>query len=188
MEACKMTGTLSLITRRITANAFKVFSDTNYEFSINITSDDISLGYLEEFLMLHVAKYNINPSRVVLELLEDIVTLTQENMLEQITLLRKRGFKIALDDFGVENSNFSRLLELNPDYLKIDGLFIKDILQNPESELIVETIVGLCKKRGIEVIAEYVHSKEVQEKIESMGIEFSQGYYIGEPKEALEVK
>jgi EAL domain-containing protein (putative c-di-GMP-specific phosphodiesterase class I) len=109
MEACRMTGTLSLITRRIVANAFKVFSKTDYEFSINITSNDINLGYLEEFLLLNVEKYNIYPSRVVLELLEDIVTLTESNILEQINSLRKKGFKIALDDFGVENSNFSRL-------------------------------------------------------------------------------
>ena len=186
MEACKMTGTLSLITRRIVSNAFKVFSGTDYEFSINITSNDINLGYLEEFLLLNVKKYNIDPSRVVLELLEDIVTLTESNMLEQITSLRKKGFKIALDDFGVENSNFSRLLELNPDYLKIDGIFIKDILENEESELIVETIVHLCKKRGIQIIAEYIHSKAVLEKVESMGIDYSQGYYIGEPKETIE--
>jgi len=186
MEACKITGTLSLITRRITANAFKVFSNTEYEFSINITSNDISLGYLEEFLLMNAKKYNVDPSRVVLELLEDIVTLTESNMLEQITSLRKKGFKVALDDFGVENSNFSRLLELNPDYLKIDGMFIKDILENKESELIVETIVGLCKKRGIKIIAEYIHNEAVLKKIEEYGIEYCQGYYIGEPKEEIE--
>jgi diguanylate cyclase (GGDEF)-like protein len=186
MEACRITGTLPLVTRRITANAFRIFSKTSYEFSINITSNDINLGYLEEFLMMHAQKYNIDPSRVVLELLEDIVTLTEANMLDQINSLRKRGFKIALDDFGVENSNFSRLLELDPDYLKIDGLFIKNILQDKESELIVETIVTFCKKRGIKVIAEYISNREILEKIESLGIEYAQGYYIGEPKENID--
>ncbi len=186
MEACKMTGTLSLITRRIVSNAFKVFSESEYEFSINITSNDINLGYLEEFLLLNVKKYNVDPSRVVLELLEDIVTLTESNMLEQINSLRQKGFKIALDDFGVENSNFSRLLELHPDYLKIDGVFIKDILENEKSELIVETIVHFCKKIGIQVIAEYIHNEAVLNKVEAMGIDYAQGYFIGEPKETLQ--
>lgn len=185
MAACKITGTLSLITRGIVSNAFRVFSDTDYEFSVNITSNDINLGYLEEFLLLNVKKYNIDPSRVVLELLEDIVTLTESNMLEQINSLRKKGFKIALDDFGVENSNLSRLLELNPDYLKIDGMFIKDILENKESLLIVETIVDLCKKRGIKIIAEYIHSEAVLKKVEELGIEYGQGYFIGEPLETI---
>lgn len=186
MEACKMTGTLSLITRRIVSNAFEVFSGTDYEFSINITSNDINLGYLEEFLLLNVKKYNIDPSRVVLELLEDIVTLTESNMLEQINSLRKKGFKVALDDFGVENSNMSRLLELHPDYLKIDGMFIKDILENEKSELIVETIVHLCKKSGIKIIAEYIHNQAVLERVEALGIEYAQGYFIGEPRQYIE--
>ncbi|MBA1437730.1 MAG: EAL domain-containing protein [Epsilonproteobacteria bacterium] len=185
MEACRMTGTLSLITRRIAANAFRVFSQTDYEFSLNITSNDINLGYLEEFLLLNVKKYNIDPSRVVLELLEDIVTLTESDMLEQINSLRDKGFKIALDDFGVENSNFSRLLELHPDYLKIDGMFIKDILENEKSNLIVETIVEFCKKSGVKVIAEYIHSEAVLHRIEQMGIEYAQGYCIGAPKDHL---
>ena len=186
MEACKITGTLSLITRRIIVSAFKEFSNKDYEFSINITSNDLSLGYLEEFLILQTERYGIDPSRVVLELLEDIVTLTESNMLNQISSIRKAGFKIALDDFGVENSNFARLLELNPDFLKIDGVFIKDIVENEESELIVRTIVGICHQRGIKVIAEYIHSEEVLKKVESLGIEYGQGYYIGEPSQKLD--
>jgi diguanylate cyclase (GGDEF)-like protein len=187
MEAARLTGTLSLITRRIITHAFEVFSSTKYEFSINITSNDLNLGYLEKFLLANAKKYNIEPSRVVLELLEDIVTLADSNMIEQIDSLRKKGFQIALDDFGVENSNFSRLLELNPDYLKIDGIFIKDIAQNEKNALIVETIVHVCKKSGIEVIAEYTHNKAVLEKIEALGIDYAQGYYIGEPKESIEL-
>ncbi|MCD4667499.1 MAG: EAL domain-containing protein, partial [Sulfurimonas sp.] len=102
MEAAKITGTLSLVTRTIIINSFKMFSKNKYEFSINITASDIHLGYLEKFLILNVEKYKINPSRVVLELLEDIVTLTESNMLEQINSLRKLGFKVAIDDFGQE--------------------------------------------------------------------------------------
>jgi len=185
MEACRITGTLPLVTRRIAASAFAMFSKTEYEFSINITSNDINLGYLEEFLTMQANKHKVSPRRVVLELLEDIVTLTEANMLEQINALRKKGFKVAIDDFGVENSNFSRLLELDPDYLKIDGMFIKNILEDKESQLIVETIVEFCKKRGIKVIAEYIANKEILEKIESLGIEYAQGYYIGEPRRTI---
>jgi len=186
MDACKVTGTLTLITRRIISNAFKVFSNTKYEFSINLTANDIHLGYLEEFLLLNAKKYNVDPSRVVLELLEDITTLTESNMLEQITRLRKLGFKIALDDFGAENSNFSRIIELHPDFLKIDGMFIKNILEDKKSAIIVETIVDFCNRIGTIVIAEYVHNERVLAKIEELGIQYSQGYYIGEPKESIE--
>jgi len=185
MEAAKVTGTLSLITRSIIKKAFKEFSKTDLEFSINITANDIKLGYLEEFLMLHVKKYDINPSRVVLELLEDIVTLTEGNMLQQIESLRREGFKVAVDDFGMENSNFSRLLELQPDYLKIDGAFIKNITEDKKSQIIVEAIVEICQKSQIKVIAEFVSNKDILNYLKKIGVDYAQGFYIGKPLEHI---
>ncbi len=185
MEAARLTGTYSLITRSIIKNAFAEFSGSDYEFSINITASDMKLGYLEEFLMLHVKKYGVDPSRVVLELLEDIVTLTEGNMIEQIEKLRKAGFQVAVDDFGMENSNFSRLLEFHPDYLKIDGAFIKNIATSRKSQIIVEAIVGICKKSDIKVIAEFVTDEAIYEHIKKLGIDYAQGFLIGEPIEHI---
>ncbi len=183
MEAARLTGTYSLITRSIIKKAFKEFKDNEYEFSINITANDIRMGYLEEFLMYHVNKYKVDPSRIVLEILEDIVTLSEGNMIEQIERFRKIGFKIAIDDFGMENSNFSRLLELYPDFLKIDGAFIKDILVSEKSRIIVDAIVEVCKKSGIKVIAEYVSDAKIYEYVKNAGIDYAQGFYIGKPVE-----
>ena len=186
MEAARLTGTYSLITRSIIRSAFAEFQGTAYEFSINITASDIKLGYLEEFLNLHTKKYGIDPSRVVLELLEDIVTLTEGNMLEQIESLRRQGYQIAIDDFGMENSNFSRLLELHPNYLKIDGAFIKNILEDKKSQIIVDAIVEICKKSGIKVIAEFVTDEAIYGYLKELGVDYAQGYFIGEPVEHIE--
>ena len=186
MEAARLTGSYWLITRSIIKRAFADFSHNEYEFSINITASDIKLGYLIEFLQLYTQKYAIDPSRVILELLEDIVTLTEGDMLDQIEALRQMGFGIAIDDFGMENSNFSRLLELHPDYLKIDGVFIKDILTNKKSQIIVEAIVKICKESGIKVIAEYVSDEKIYRYLETLGVDYAQGYYIGEPREYIE--
>jgi len=185
LEASRLTGTLSLVTKTIIDQAFMKFSDTDFEFSINITSTDLHLGYLEEYLMKYVKKYNIHPSRVILEILEDIDTLDEEDIVDQLSALRYNGFKIAIDDFGSRSSNFSRLIEFSPDYLKIDGSFIKNILTDKKSLVIVETIVHLCQRSDIKIIAEYVHSKEVQDKVDKLGIDYSQGYYFSEPKEEL---
>jgi diguanylate cyclase (GGDEF)-like protein len=185
LHACKMTGILELITRFVITTAFKKFEKTNYSFSINITSEDINLGYLEKLLLHKCEKHNIEPSRVILEILEDITTLTEPNMLEQINSLRAKGFKIALDDFGVENSNFARLIDFKPDYVKIDGLFIKDLPQSKRSQIVVQSIIDFCSLCNIVVIAEFVHSKEVEEKVREYKIQCSQGYYIGEPKQEL---
>ena len=181
MEAARLTGTYSLITRSIIKNAFMEFQGCEYEFSINITASDIKLGYLEEFLNLHTKKYDIDPSRIILELLEDIVTLTEGDMMEQIERLRQAGYQIAIDDFGMENSNFSRLLELHPDYIKIDGAFIKNILEDKKSQIIVDAIVEICQKSGIKVVAEYVTSEDIYAYLKERGVDYAQGYLIGQP-------
>lgn len=185
IDAARITGNLSYVTKSLISQSFKKFSDKDFEFSINITGEDLLLGYLEFYLLKYAQKYNINPSRVVLEMLEDITTLDKGTTLTQLNSLREKGFKIAIDDFGAENSNMSRLLELKPDYLKIDGAFIKNIASDENSAIIVESIVLLCKKSGIKIIAEYVHNEEVQEKVKAFGIDYSQGYYFSEPKPNL---
>jgi len=185
MEASRLTGTLSLVTKTVIEQSFKKFSSNEYEFSINITSVDLHLNYLEEFLLKCAKKYDIKPSRLSLEMLEDISTLDTPEIIKQLNMLRYHGFKISIDDFGSQSSNFSRLLRFSPDYLKIDGSFIKNILSDIKSLIIVETIVSLCKKSNIKVIAEFVHNGEVQAKVEELGVDFSQGYYFGEPKADL---
>jgi diguanylate cyclase (GGDEF)-like protein len=186
LEASKLTGTLSLVTRVMIEHSFRVFSGTNYSVSINITNMDLHLGHLESLLLKYATKYGIKPSNVILEMLEDIESLNSKDTLDQLYSLRSHGFKIAIDDFGSRSSNLSRLLDFSPDFIKIDGSFIKNILSDKKSQTIVESIVFLCKKSGIDVVAEFVHSKEVQDRVLSLGIKYSQGYYIGEPKQTID--
>lgn len=188
LEAARLTGNTTYVTKAIITQCFKKFSKTSYEFSINITSEDLGLNYLENYLLKQVSQYNINPSRVVLEILEDISNIGDKNTLEQLNSLRMNGFQIAIDDFGAENSNFSRLLEIEPNYIKIDGSFIKNILTDEKSQIIVDAIIMVCKKRGIKIIAEYIHSQEVQNKVKELGIDYSQGFYFGAPNQELFVQ
>lgn len=185
MEASRLTGTLSLVTKVVIEQSFKKFAQNNYDFSINITNSDFYFNYLEGFLLRHADKNGIDPSRVVLEILEDIDSLSSPDIVSQLYALRKHGFKIAVDDFGSRSSNLSRLLEFSPDYLKIDGAFIKNILSDKNSLTIVEAVILLCKHSNIKIIAEYVSDADIQAKVEELGIEYSQGYYFGEPKEEL---
>ena len=185
LHAAKASGNLSNVTKSIIAQSFKKFHNTAYEFSLNITGEDLQLEYLEYYLMKFSKKYNIDPSRVVLEVLEDITSLDNITIARQLSKFKELGFKIAIDDFGAENSNMSRLLEVEPDYLKIDGAFIKNIIEDKKSQVIVDAIVMICRQSNIKIIAEFIHNAEVQQKIESLGIDYSQGYYFGEPSPDL---
>jgi len=92
---------------------------------------------------------------------------------------------LAIDDFGVENSNFSRLLEIDLDFIKIDGLFIKNILVSERDAKVVKSIVGLAQNLGVETIAEYVENEEIFKVLEACGVDYVQGYHIGKPEEFL---
>ncbi len=188
LDAAKSTGMLESITKNVIEKSFKMFEDEPYEFSINITETDLNGNYLIDFLSKKLKKYNINPKRVILEILENISSIESKNTLKQLTILKEMGFQIAIDDFGTEASNFSRLLSIEANIIKIDGQFIKNIHIDQKSYKIVETIVSLAKKINAKTVAEFVHNEEVQNIVKKLEVDFSQGYYFQEPLPTIKSK
>jgi diguanylate cyclase (GGDEF)-like protein len=179
-------GLITSITRMMINKSFDFFKDKTYQFSINITERDLLEGYLFDFLNEKTKQYNIAPQRVTFEILENItLAKNNEKIIQQLNLLREAGFRIAIDDFGIENSNFSRLLEINLDFIKIDGIFIRNLKINPKNKTITKAIVNLSKTLGIKTIAEYVEDEDIYNIIKECGIDYAQGYYIGKPKAGL---
>ena len=78
-------------------------------------------------------------------------------------------------------------MKLNVDYVKIDGSLIKNIDTDKNSQLVVELIIDFAKKMNIKTIAEFIHNEEVYKKTKSMGVDYLQGYYLGEPSELLDI-
>lgn len=185
LEPAKLSGLLPEITKVMIDKTMKTMSNNNHEFSINITEDDLAEGYLNEYLDEKIAFYKINPKRVILEILEGVSSTGKKNHIKQLTLLKKRGFKIAIDDFGAEYSNFERILDLDIDYIKIDAKYIKDIDTNKRSYEIVKAISFFAKNVNIPCIAEFVHNESVQKFVKELGINYSQGYYFSQPKKEL---
>ncbi|WP_373001171.1 EAL domain-containing protein [Sulfurimonas sp.] len=179
-------GLITSITRIMINKSFEFFQDKTHQFSINITERDLLENYMVDFLNEKMMTYNIVPSRVTFEILENI-TLIKNNgkITQQLNILRDMGFKIAIDDFGIENSNFSRLLEINLDFIKIDGVFIKNLKENARNRTITRAIVNLSKTLGIKTIAEFVEDEEIYNIIKECGIDYAQGYYVGKPEATL---
>ena len=90
--------------------------------------------------------------------------------------------KIAIDDFGSGYSNFTHILNLNVDYIKIDGNFIKNITDNPIDIAMVEAITKIAHVMGIKTIAEYVENQAIMDKIKELGVDYAQGYFLGKPQ------
>jgi EAL domain-containing protein (putative c-di-GMP-specific phosphodiesterase class I) len=98
------------------------------------------------------------------------------------------GAQIAIDDFGSGYSNFTYLLELKPNYIKIDGSLIKDICKVDESYILVRTITNLAHELGIKVVAEYIENEEIYIKAKRLYIDGYQGYFLGAPNSTTELK
>jgi len=182
IEPARLVGLLPRVTQVMMAKSFAYFANKPYGFTLNITEDDLKEGFMPILLEKLIKQYDINPSRVTLEILENISAQGSEEVLEQLKEFKAMGFLLALDDFGSDKSNFYRLQKMDVDILKIDGSFIKDITTNINNEKITKTIVSLAESMGCDLVAEFVHSKEVFEKVKSLGVKYSQGYYFGEPK------
>ena len=174
------------VTRVMIDKSFDFFKDNAYDFSINLTGADLLDPNFISFLGMKLQRYEIEPSRVVFEILENITTYSSGNLvIESLNSIKEFGCKLAIDDFGVENSNFSRLLDIDLDFVKIDGLFIKNILVSEKDKKVVTAIVGLAKTLGVETIAEFVENEEIFNILEECGVDYAQGYYIGKPEEHL---
>ncbi|MBU2645481.1 EAL domain-containing protein [bacterium] len=185
LDAAKMVGMIHELTQVMIRKSVDIFKNTSFEFSINITEDDLKEGFLVRYMRSLFQEVAISPEQIVFEVLEGISVTDSDQVLEQLTALKEIGCKIAIDDFGAEQSNFSRLLELNADFIKIDGKFIKNIHTDVKSYTITKAITRLAKDIGTQVIAEFVHCEAVQEKICELEIDFSQGFYLGKPEHKI---
>jgi EAL domain-containing protein (putative c-di-GMP-specific phosphodiesterase class I)/GGDEF domain-containing protein len=157
------------------------------EFSVNTSFDDFEKGKLLEVVKSKLLLNPINPSKIIFEILETDTFNDESSVMEIIKELKKLGFKIAIDDFGTGHSNFAHLTLMEVDYIKIDGMFIKDLETNELSRKMVSTIVTFSKQIGAKTIGEFVHNEAVFDLTQTLGVDYAQGYYKSAPISALEV-
>jgi EAL domain-containing protein (putative c-di-GMP-specific phosphodiesterase class I) len=169
------------ITNIVIDNTFKALKDTDKQISLNLSSLDIENIEIRNKL-IELISIPENYGRLMFELLEDEVVHDFNQIKEFIEFVKVvGGVTIAIDDFGAGYSNFERILDFQPDILKIDGSLIKNIVTDKFSLNVVETIVTFTKKQNIKITAEFVENEEIFNILKNLGIEFSQGYYFGKP-------
>ena len=172
------------ITKTVILQAFEKFQDIDVEFSINLTIEDILDEDLCRYLEDMIDKYNIG-NKLVLEIVESEGIEQFDQIQKFIHHLKTYGCKIAIDDFGTGYSNFEYLIKLESDFIKIDGSMIKNVNSDPNMKEIIKTIIDFAKKMNYQTIGEFVSSKEIQDTVKELNIDYSQGYYLGEPQEDI---
>ena len=182
LEVSKKGNYYNKITSRVLENSFKMLNHISTQLSINISSIDIEKEKTRNKIFELLSEYKNDAHRIVFELLEDEEVKDFKIIKDFIKTVKKLGVQIAIDDFGAGYSNFERLLEFEPDILKIDGSLIKNIAIDTYSRNVVETIVDFAKKQNIETIAEFVENEEIFDILNIIGVDYSQGYYFGKPE------
>jgi diguanylate cyclase (GGDEF)-like protein/PAS domain S-box-containing protein len=174
--------------RWVIDNAFKwLMNNPNHLENLSkcaINLSGLSLGN-EKFLANLVKRFeesNIPPEKICFEVTETATIANLSDARKFIETLRELGCLFALDDFGSGLSSFAYLKSLPVDYLKIDGIFVKDIDTNPINFAMVKSINEIGKVMGKKTIAEFVENAEIMKKLEEIGVDYAQGYYIDKPK------
>ena len=168
------------ITQNVLHKAFNHLKKDE-KLSVNLSEIDIQKSNLRKFIINLLEEHKDNTYKLTFELLEDENIDRLPDLDKFVDTLKNYGVSIAIDDFGSGYSNFYRLKKYRPDFLKIDGSLIKDVVNDSFSESIVKAIVEFARENNIKTIAEYVENKEIFEKVKEIGVDYSQGYYFGKP-------
>jgi diguanylate cyclase (GGDEF)-like protein len=172
---------------------FRSLADTQQDISsywINLSGATLNDESFPAFVQEQATKHGLAAERICFEITETAAIANLARTAEMITTLRSQGFQFALDDFGRGMSSLAYLKCLPVDYLKIDGGFIKGLLEDEVDGTIVRAISSIAHTVGIRTVAEFVENDAVLELLEKLGVDFAQGFGIHkpEPLAALPIK
>jgi EAL domain-containing protein (putative c-di-GMP-specific phosphodiesterase class I) len=149
--------------------------------SINLSTQSLGDEAFSNFLINAFKQYSIPHNKICFEITESMAITNLDNTQTFIKRFRSLGCRFALDDFGTGFSSYAYLKELKVDYLKIDGIFIRNITEDKVDYAMVKSISDVAKAIGIETIAEFVENENIRQKLIEIGITYSQGYHIHKP-------
>ncbi|MCP4286446.1 MAG: EAL domain-containing protein [Gammaproteobacteria bacterium] len=154
---------------------------TNQMFTINLSGQSVCDPTLADFIIGMLRRFEVDPQTICFEVTETVAIANFSIAIEFINRLRGLGCRFALDDFGSGLSSFSYLKRLPLDFLKIDGLFVRDMLDDPVDLAMVRTIYDVAKVLKLQTIAEWVEDEATLDSLKSIGIDYTQGFHISKP-------
>ncbi len=150
--------------------------------TINLSGHSLSETAFLSFVLEQLETTGIPPAKLCFEISETVAIANLTNAARFIKALKARGCLFALDDFGSGLCSFAYLKNLPVDYLKIDGTFVRGIATEPANCAIVKAIHDIGRVMGKQTIAEFVEDSQILDKLREIGVDYTQGYYIGRPQ------
>lgn len=187
LPAAERYNLISKLDRWVLDTAFQWLNDVPepQEFisfcSINLSGQNLGDEQFRSYVINKLNETNIQADKICFEITETAAIANLTNAMEFITTLKNMGCLFALDDFGSGVSSFAYLKNLPVDYLKIDGMFVKDIVDDPIDFAMVKSINEIGHVMGKKTIAEFVENEAILNKLREIGVDYAQGYGIGMP-------
>jgi EAL domain-containing protein (putative c-di-GMP-specific phosphodiesterase class I) len=188
IPAAERYNLMVLLDRWVVQTAFTWFSsnkrllDSLGLCTINISGQTLSDPHFVEFMFGLFNESDIPADKICFEITETAAISNLKNAMYLIRELKGKGCVFALDDFGSGLSSFAYLKNLPVDYLKIDGAFVKDMVDDPIDYAMVKSINDVGHVMGKRIIAEFVENDLILEKLREIGVDYAQGYGISRPE------
>ncbi len=153
----------------------------NTKISMNVTAYSIQDEKFIDFLLKLAKKHPTDGVQLCIEITEQAAIQLNDLMRERFASLRKAGYSLAVDDFSMGSTSIKYLNGNSFNTIKLDGFLVKEMMTNDRCYEIISHIMSLSRTLGVEIIAEYVSDKSVQEKLLSTGCTIYQGWYYSKP-------
>lgn len=163
------------------ANAENMLEIGMSRFGINISAQSLSDRDFSSYVVERVLESGLPPDAICFELTESTAVRKLDFAMDFIASVKRIGCQVALDDFGAGYCSFGYLQDLDVDYIKIDGSFVRKIVTDPLAESIVRAVVGIAQVKNCQTIAEYAESDLILTHLQRLGVDYGQGFAIARP-------
>ncbi|MGY4402655.1 putative bifunctional diguanylate cyclase/phosphodiesterase [Bradyrhizobium sp. USDA 3315] len=191
LPAAERYGLMSLIDRWVVRRAFEIIAERKHQprkiasYAINLSGATIGDSDFVDFVAGLFAQLDVSPASVCFEITETSAISNLDEAQKFIARLREIGCSFSLDDFGTGMSSIAYLKHLPVDIIKIDGSFVKEILNSKVDRAMVEMITKTAKIMQKQVVAEFVENLAILDELRQIGVDYAQGYAIGKPVPVL---
>lgn len=148
---------------------------------INLSGSSLVDSGFQKQVQELFTEYQVPYHRICFEITESVAIINLQNTLSFIQFFRERGCLFALDDFGSGFSSYSYLKHFPADFIKIDGHFVRDLLDDQYDKAIVKSIHEVAQAVGMRTVAEYVETEAIRDALQLLGVDYVQGYAIARP-------
>ena len=179
------------IDRWVITHTFEALADCRLRdmrgyFAINLSGQSLCDPSFLEFIRNELSRTGVPPALICFEVTESAAILNIDQAIGLMSNLRDVGCRFSLDDFGSGLSSFSYLKTLPIDHLKIDGQFVREIVEDPVSNAMVAAINQMSHALGLKTVAEFVENRAIRTQLAGIGVDFGQGYDIERPQPLTE--